>query len=343
MSAGAAAPTEEQLDPERLRSWLADEVDPSVAAVTVRRMAAGHSSGAWRVDTTIAGQPRAMVLKAPGLPSVVHQRDAAREGLIVDALHRFGAPVPAVLAIDPGSQAVGRPCFVMELVDGRAVADTSPGGYHDDPDLQAAGAHAQGAVWESFHDALAALHSIDAREVPAARVGEGGTAAVLAYWREALLDEVPADAAPRQLALLDWLETNIPPGADDSPAVCLGDARLVNGLLSGTEIRALVDFEVAYVGNPAADVGYSLFFDGLHQRGADVPLALPSPEATWGRWSRATGRPLDHCEYWTAFGATILCVTASRAMVQWGLSTGSLESDNPVVADWESAAERAAR
>jgi aminoglycoside phosphotransferase (APT) family kinase protein len=332
-----------QLDAERLRSWLAEVVDPSVSSVSVRRMDAGHSSGAWRLDTTVAGRSRPMVLKAPELPSVVHQRDAVREARIVQAAHRLGAPVPAVLAIDEGSSAVGRPCFVMELVDGRAVADTSPGGYHDDPDMQAAGAEAQVAVWESFHDALAALHSVDAREVPAASFGDGGVADVLAYWREALLEAVPAGVVPRQLALLDWLDTNVPPGADASPAVCLGDARLVNGLLSGTEVRALVDFEVAYVGNPAADVGYSLFFDHLHRRQADLPLALPSQEATWARWSRATGRSLDHCDYWTAFGATILCVTASRAMVQWGLSTDSLESDNPVVADWESAVERAAR
>ena len=40
---------------------------------------------------------------------------------------------------------------------------------------------------------------------------------------------------------------------------------------------------------------------------------------------------------WTAFGAMVLCVTASRAMVQWGMGGPSLESDNPVVAAWQAA------
>jgi aminoglycoside phosphotransferase (APT) family kinase protein len=133
---------------------------------------------------------------------------------------------------------------------------------------------------------------------------------------------------------LQWLADHVPPGADDAPAVCLGDARLVNGIVDGDTVRALVDFEVAYVGNPLADVGYSLMLEDRHRRAAAEPLALPSPEETWQRWSRASGRPLEHRAYWTAFSMTIICITATRAMLQWGMAGATVDTDNPMVADW---------
>jgi aminoglycoside phosphotransferase (APT) family kinase protein len=104
-----------------------------------------------------------------------------------------------------------------------------------------------------------------------------------------------------------------------------------------------VDFEVAYVGNPAADIGYSLFMSASQRGNAASPLpGIPSEDETWARWSATTGRSIEHRDYWTAFGATVLGVTATRAMIQWGMAGTDLESVNPVVAAWESAVERAA-
>jgi aminoglycoside phosphotransferase (APT) family kinase protein len=323
-------------DPQRLRSWLAESFDPSVSSVTIQRLGGGHSSGAWRLDAAVADGRRSMVLKAPAEPSVVFQRDVCREARILDELNRAGAPVPAVFAMDTGTRAVGRPCFVMELIDGRSVADGSPGGYHDDVELREASFGERRAIWESFHDALAALHSVDPTRVPSAARGRGTCEDVLAYWRRSLLDAVPATAAPRQLKAIDWLAANRPADADASPAVCLGDSRLVNGIIADGRIRALVDFEVGYLGNPAADIGYSLLMEQLHSGNAEHPLALPGADETWDRWSSRTRRLVKDRGYWMAFGATILCVTATRAMIQWGLAGDDIESTNPVVSVWES-------
>jgi aminoglycoside phosphotransferase (APT) family kinase protein len=232
----------------------------------------------------------------------------------------------------------------MEYVEGRALADVPSAGPHDDEWLRGAGPEAARAVWESFYDALAALHSVDATRVPDASHGPGGAVDVLDYWRAALVAAAPAERVPRQLRALDWLRDHLPPGADDAPAVCMGDARIANCLLAGTTVRALVDFEVAYLGHPAADVAYGLFFDGLHRARAERPVdGLPSAAETWARWSRATGRPATDRAYWTAFGVTVLCVTASRAMILWGLADETIETANPMVARWESCVEQAAR
>ena len=157
-----------------------------------------------------------------------------------------------------------------------------------------------------------------------------------------MLEITTADVVPRQLAALDWLGANLPAVAEDELAVCMGDARLVNCLFDGVDAVALVDFEVAYLGHPAADVGYSCFFDDAQRLGGGVCLeGVGTTDEAWARWAAATGRAVTDREYWTAFGATVLCVTATRAMVQWGFGSPTIEDDNPVVPVWEAAIEAA--
>ena len=55
----------------------------------------------------------------------------------------------------------------------------------------------------------------------------------------------------------------------------MGDARLVNAIVDGADVAALVDFEVAYVGNPIGDIGYSLFLERSHGHTAPLP-GLPT-------------------------------------------------------------------
>ena len=331
----------EVLDPAALQSWLAESLGTSLLQLDVQLLPQGHANGAWRLVADTGEGPRQMVLKAPRDPSIVYALDPCREARVVDALGRAGAPVPAVVAIDPGTQAVGRPCFVMEWVEGRSVADEWPNAYHDGWFLDA-GPEAQRAIWDSFHDALAVVHRVDLDALATAYDGPRGAVDVLEYWRAALLDVVDASAAPRHLAIFDWLSANIPPSAEAPHALCMGDARLVNAIIDGEQVRALVDFEVAYVGNPIADIGYSLFLERSHAHTAPLP-GLASETETWDRWSAATGRELADLDYWMAYGATIIVVTASRAAAMWGPPGSFAEEHNGLLPLWESVVERAAR
>ena len=328
----------EVIDAGALQRWLIDALGEPVAHVDLELLPQGHANGAWRIVATVGtgadAGVRRMVLKAPRQPSIVHDLDPCREARVVDALGRAGAPVPAVVAIDPGPQAVGRPCFVMEWIEGRSVPDAWPNAYHDGWFLEA-GADVQRAVWDSFHDARAAVHRVDLAVVASAYDGPRGTLDVLAYWRAALLAVLDESVVPRHLAMFDWLLANVPASADVPVALCMGDARLVNAIVAGSEVAALVDFEVAYVGNPIADVGYSLFLERSHAHTAPLP-GLPSEAETWARWSDATGRELVDLPYWTAFGATIIVVTASRAGAMWGPPDSFSEDQQGLLRLWES-------
>lgn len=330
------------LDTNGIQQWLTATVDPSITDLTATRMGGGNSSGAWRLDFRSTAGPGSLALKTTTDSGLVFECRASREGRIIQAAKRVGAPLPRVVAIDDTGSAVGQPCFVMEFVKGRTVPETTPASFHGDGWFRDAAADTQQAVWCSFIEKLAALHSIEPADIPA-HYGSNGVADVLDYWRRSLLDAAPAALVPRQLAAIDWLNANIPADADDHPTLCMGDSRLGNALLDGTDVRALIDFEVAYIGNPAADIGYCLMHEMFTRRLTDRPATgLPSPEQTWDRWELLTDRKIDHRDYWTAFGATILCITGTRAMLKWGIPAETIDNDNIVVQEWETLVERAA-
>lgn len=321
-------------DPE-LSRWLTGLLEVNVSSTSATRCRGGHAGRAWVVEAVTPTGPRKAVVKIPPVDGPVFRRDALAESALLACLEKNGAPVPAVLGSDDGS-VLGATGFALQYVEGHGIADVPPAGAHDDPVLRCATPEELREVWDSFYDALARLHTVDPAALSVRLLGAGGLHEITDYWRAALLDAAPADAVPRQLEAIEWLVDNVPSGGNDRPAVCMGDARLANAIVDGTKVRALVDFEVAYLGNPAADVGYSLLMNDLHRAAVERPLAFPSAEDTWRRWEAGIGRAEPARAYWTAFGATVLCVTVTRALAGWGMEASDLESVNPVVSTWES-------
>jgi aminoglycoside phosphotransferase (APT) family kinase protein len=343
LSSSDGVSDERSPDAPRLASWLRDTVDPSVSDVRISKLSGGNSSGAWRIDLATSSGPTSLVLKTSGDAGLVFAGNAGREGRIVDAAGRAGAPVPTVVAVDDTGEILGCPGYLMELIDARPLPDDTPASLHGDGWFRDEPDDVQRRVWESFIGALARLHRAEPPTLDVAGHGPNGVADVLAYWCDSLVDAAPADRVPRQLAVLDWLSANIPDDADGRPALCMGDARPGNALLVDGEVRGLVDFEVAYLGNPAADIGYCLVSDQFTRLLSDRPATgIPAGQETWALWEAATGRVAGNRDYWTAFGATIFCVTGTRAMLHWGFPLESVEDDNIVVPAWESLIERAA-
>lgn len=331
-----------EFDVDALGSWLAVTVDPSIHGVTARRMGGGNSSGAWQLDFGTSAGPGTLVLKTTTESGLVFDCAAAREGRILQAARAAGAPLPTVVAIEDSGAILGRSFFVMELLDGRTVPEDTPASFHGAGWFRDADDTVQRSVWWSFLDTLAQLHSVDVDSVPAG-YGDRGVLDMLGYWHRSLLDAAPAELVPRQLAAIDWLATHVPDDADAQPALCMGDARLGNALLTGEEVHTLVDFEVAYVGNPAADIGYCLMQEAFTRLLTDRPATgIPPAEQTWARWEQRTGRTARDRDYWTAVGATVLCVTGTRAMLKWGIPVETIDSANLVVQQWETLIARAA-
>jgi aminoglycoside phosphotransferase (APT) family kinase protein len=214
--------------------------DPDADVLAVDPFGDGHSGFTYLVDlrTATAGGRYVMRLSPPGA-RIAANADVGRQGRIMAALHAAGVPTPAVLFADSGGVLDGRSIMITERVSGvdckTAVAE-------------------HGADWV-VDAATSALHQVHAVPVDAVGLpGEQPTSAAgdVARWSR-LLDRAPeelhADGYRLRDALLDALPAPVP------PALVHGDYHYGNLLFGPDGVAAVLDWEIAGLGDPRWDFG----------------------------------------------------------------------------------------
>jgi aminoglycoside phosphotransferase (APT) family kinase protein len=223
----------------------------------LRRLSGGASRETW----AFAADGRPLILQRER-PGGRHEAGMATEAALLRAAGAQGVPVPAVVATDgdPGSagsaarvalDALGPAWMVVEHVDGETIARKI---LRDD-----AYAAARPRLAAQCGDALARIHHIPPTAVPGLRAGDQ-----LAELR-ATLDAALGDASPALPAFelgFRWLERHRPAaaaGGDDAPApaaVVHGDFRNGNLVVGPDGLRAVLDWELAHLGDPLEDVAW---------------------------------------------------------------------------------------
>jgi aminoglycoside phosphotransferase (APT) family kinase protein len=195
-----------------------------------------------------------LVLRRPPrgpLPPSAH--DVLREARVLRALEGR-APVPRVLAVcaDPGL--IGAPFYLMERVDGIVAADALP------PALDAEAERRRMGV--ELVDALVTVHGVDWRAAGLADFGrpDGYLERQLrrfgGLWERHRTRELPAVERVGR-----WLGEHLP--ASPPATIVHGDYRIGNvmyGRTAPARLVAVLDWEMATIGDPLADLGYLCTF-----------------------------------------------------------------------------------
>jgi aminoglycoside phosphotransferase (APT) family kinase protein len=318
----------EELPLAPLAAWLGDHL-PAAATpsgstpspLRVEQFPGGHSN----LTYLLRCDGRELVLRRPPLgASVKTAHDMGREHRMLSRLHQHYPKAPRALAACDDPAVIGSPFFLMERVEGVILRRPLPAG-------------AGGAVpppqrlrvlSEALVDALAELHAIDVAAAGLADLGRpaGYAARQVSGWTErwhsALTDPVPE--VDRAAA---WLAENLPrrsPAEEEGAATVLhNDFKLDNLVLTpdlGT-IVAVLDWEMATVGDPLMDLGTSLGYwldpdDREALRLLPVGLtALPgnlSRVEVVERYCRATGRDASEILFYYVFGLLKIAVIAQQ-------------------------------
>ncbi len=219
-----------------------------VGAVTgLRRLSGGASRETWAFDAD--GRPLILQRERPG---GLRTAGMATEAALLRAAGAQGVPVPAVVATDAESDAaasdgdaLGTAWMVVERVEGETIARKI---LRDDEF-----AAARSALAAQCGDALARIHHIPPASVPDLTGGDQ-----LAQLRDTL--DAVGEPHPAFELGLRWLERNRPPAegpAGAGPeAVVHGDFRNGNLVVGPDGLRAVLDWELAHLGDPLEDLGW---------------------------------------------------------------------------------------
>jgi len=263
MSDGTIALREgEPVDVGALLAWLAQalpELVPAGARLLIRQFPAGFSNLTYLVTMEHDHGPRALVLRRPprGVKAGV-AHDMGREHGILAALHASGVPVPMPLARCDDVTVIGAPFYIMEHVGGVILRGSLPASLTE----QAAAVPGRlAALSHTFVQTLAQLHAVDVATEPLASLGrpEGYVQRQVQGWTKRWLAS-RTDAVPALDWAAAWLDAHRPP--DRAATLVHNDFKLDNLVLEPdlSRVRAILDWEMATIGDPLMDLGTSLAY-----------------------------------------------------------------------------------
>ena len=286
-------------------------------------MPGGGSCDVFAVDR---GDSRWVLRRAPGHASSATAHDVLREFRILDAIKDQSVPIAKPIASCDDPEVFGAPFYVMEHVDGIPIRSSIPPAWTSAP-------FTHGRALEEMIDALVAVHAADWKStgLRAWEPKPDYLARQIERWIEQL-DSYGGRDLPTGRTVAEWLRRNRP--ADREPALCHGDYKLDNLLFDPApppRLLAVVDWEMAAVGDPLVDLAWALIFHPGPE--GTMPLGrikqpvfsledLPDRSALIQRYSVASGREIDSTAWYDVFARWKLAIVLEGSYAKFlrGLS-----------------------
>ena len=266
-----------------LGEWLESRVDDFRGPFTLTKFQSGQSNPTYRID---AASGRYVLRRKPFgalLPSA-HAVD--REYRLLAALAPLGFPVPRPLALCADPEVIGAIFYVMEEARGHAHANGALPGLAPDQRTD---------VYVGLVEALADLHRIDPDAAGLTDFGKPGNyfeRQVARWTRQYRASQT--DLLADMERLIEFLPATLPPQTRTS--IVHGDYRIDNAMFDDGRLTAVLDWELATLGDPVADFSYLAMQwvlpadGGAALGGLDLePLGIPSLESISERYQERSG------------------------------------------------------
>jgi len=242
----------EEIDARALGEYMRSKVEGAERGVSIEQFPGGHSNLTYLIR---AGDSEYVLRRPPLGPVAPKAHDMAREFRVLDALHPLFPPAPKVFLLCEDPSVIGATFFLMERRHGVVLRRDVPAAFAGDPELPR-------KVSEGFIDCLAQLHSIDIERHGLNSLGrpEGFLDRQVRGWTERW-ERSKTDEIPGMERLTRWLASRLPPSP--RPTLVHNDFKLDNIMLDAADlsrVEAVLDWEMATVGDPLVDLGCTLCY-----------------------------------------------------------------------------------
>jgi aminoglycoside phosphotransferase (APT) family kinase protein len=243
--------TEEQFDPERLRPFLEASLPGAIGPLSLLQFRKGHSNLTYLVRF---GDRELVLRRAPFGAKIKSAHDMRREFTILSALQGAYPKAPRPVAFCDDESLLGARFYLMERVHGVVLRGAAP------PVGVVFTPHFLRGISSALLDNLADLHAVDLVATGLSSIGhpEGYVARQVSGWTERYA-KAKTDELGDVTAAADWLLRNLP--AKSGATLIHNDYKYDNVMLDPadlTRIVAVLDWEMATVGDPLSDLGQLL-------------------------------------------------------------------------------------
>lgn len=294
----------EELDSRKVETFIRDSLQYQEGEFFIKQYPSGFSNLTYMVK---AGN-REMVLRRPPFGKKAKTaHDMSREYKILSALHPVFplSPKPLLYSEDP--EIMGCPFYVMERIPGIILRKNLP----KEMTLRPEDAR---SLCENMIRCLNTLHTIDYRKIGLDTLGkpEGYVRRQVEGW-SARYRDARTDDAPDFEKVMAWLHEKMPEETD-RPGIVHNDFKLDNVVLNPSnprEIKGILDWEMATIGDPLMDLGGSLAYWVDRNDSEEHQLMRLLPTTEKGMMTRkelvafyrqVSGRKIESMDYYFCFG-----------------------------------------
>ncbi|GGC57055.1 phosphotransferase family protein [Chelatococcus reniformis] len=295
----------------KLQRIVARHIGGRGEILSLRRLTGGATKETWAFTSEIEGAQRAFILQLTRA-APAHAADDPRSGMprvsggdetaMMQAGMAAGVPTPPVRVVLGDDDGLGSG-HITDFVEGETIARK----ILREPDY----APLRQRFAYQCGEAVGRLHAIDPKGLPfLVRFDAEPQVAKYKEIYRGYGAPIPAlDVA------FSWAEANLPRGGE--PSVVHGDFRMGNIICGPDGIRAVLDWELACLGDPVADLGWlctkTWRFGGPHPVGG-----VGSREDLIAGYEQASGRTVhrDHLAFWEAWGSVkwgVMCLLKGQA------------------------------
>jgi aminoglycoside phosphotransferase (APT) family kinase protein len=273
------------------------------------------SGGTQNIMVRFARSSREYVLRRPPLHLRGNSNQTMRrEARLLGALASTHVPHPRLVAACHSEDVLGALFYLMEPVDGFNARNGLP-------TLHARSSEMRRRMGFALVDAIAALGALDIKALGLSDFGkpEAYLERQVSRWQSQLAgySQLADWPGPQELAgldiLTDWLVSNRP--SHFRPGVMHGDYHIANVIFhpADAEVAAIVDWELATIGDPLIDLGWLLatsWAEEIPGSGKLVPVwsAFPSPAELRDRYAAASVRDLSAMNWYVVFACFKLAI-----------------------------------
>ena len=309
----------EELNQDVLARYLQSQLpDMFGTDIEIEQFAAGHSNLTYLVRS---GGTEAVLRRAPLGTVAAKAHDMAREFQILRAVHPAFLLAPEPILFCDDASIIGAPFQLMERRTGIVID-------REWPDVFEPTAENARLISMSPIDTLAKLHAIDYKSTHLSEMVhpdgylERQVNGWIGRYEKAKTDEISAaDEVKKKLS------TSIP--TSPSPTIVHNDLKLNNMLLAPDvpgQVTAVVDWEMATVGDPLTDLGTTLSYWAqagdpevmLHFTGGLEHIeGMVTREDMIQAYAKQTGRDVSNIGYYLMFATFKVAVICQQIYFRW--------------------------
>ncbi len=309
----------EELNETTLKSFLQKEglITSDQSDWQVTQFTHGYSNLTYLLQI----ENKEYVLRRPPFGAIKRGHDMGREYKVQSKIYNAFSKVPKMYAYTEDDSILGCSFYIMEKVNGIIL------NAHEAKKRNIPAADFK-TIANSWLDTFVALHTVDYKAAGLADLGkpEGYVERQVFNWGKQYLNAATEDV-PAAAKVIRWIEDNQPKAYRHS--LVHNDFKYDNIVFKNDnwqDVVAVLDWEMATLGDPLMDLGTSL---GYWTMGSDHPLVqqgIPSPTVMDGNpgrseivelYAKKSGKEVDHIVFYYVFGLFKIAVIAQQIFYRY--------------------------